>query len=209
MGLALFVASVFDLLSDLCLLIILLKIGEYLLFFCAMMASAAVIVSTLQLDYATFGEISKSDLGGASVVRTPLIIVAVVVSCVRFQSLEVLRLKVKGQELLAMPMEQKHYWFIQQGATLGVFASFPHFLVAISVLRDGGHTAHYGSLEHSILVFSLFFSAGSILMTALSHERVQRLACMKNITCFSARGGGEGDMYDEFLSGSEKLSGSE
>jgi hypothetical protein len=114
LGLALFVASVFDLLSDVGLLITLLAIGEYLLFFCAMMASAGVVMSTLQLDYATFGEIAKSDLGGASVVRTPMIIVAVAVSCVRFQSLEVLRLKVGGQELMSMPMEQKHYWFIQQ-----------------------------------------------------------------------------------------------
>ena len=120
-----------------------------------------------------------------------------------------------------------------QGAILSIFTSFPHFLVALSVFRDGGHTAHYGGGERfflrkytalrgllvisrlfserllGITVFSLFCSAGSIMITALSRVQRQRMErCVTMVRGSKADGDDErgSDMYDELLSGSRPSS---
>lgn len=131
-----------------------------------------------QLTYATFGAVSaaadeqsmKGWLygGGASVpCRNVVLLVAVLASIVRFESLEILRLRLFGKPVISMPINDLHYAFIQRGNQLAAMASLPHMLAAIAVLRDGGHSAHYGKFERLLILFSLTFSICSLVSSAL------------------------------------------
>jgi hypothetical protein len=222
-GLGLFIASGIDLLSDVCLLITLLLIGEWMLLFCAFGASVGVAVATLQLAYATFGAVSadsnssSADGGGADLVkdwlyssstsmacRNTTLAVAVIVSAVRFECLEILRLKVCGQEIVSMPIADKHYAFIQRGNLLSTCASFPHMLTAMAVLRDGGHTAHYGDTERFFIILSLVFSIVSILLAILSRiEKTRRLLHVLKSAKGSGGAVGDGSSIYSDISGSE------
>ncbi len=184
-GLALFVGSGIDLLSDICLLITLIVIKEWLLLLCAFGVSVGGGIATLQLTYATFGKVSSEAdehsmrdwlYGGATSMacRNAVVVVAVLVSMVRFESLEILRLRLFGKAILSMPINDSHYAFIQRGNRLAVMTSLPHMLAAIAVLRDGGHAAHYGHGEQFFIILSLVCSTVSILSAGLKRvERVQ------------------------------------
>ena len=114
LALSLFVAATFDILSDAGLVITLLAIGEWLHLICCLVASAVVVSSILQLDSTLFDQIAKSSAGGANVVQQGIKLVAVAVSTARFESLEILRLRLWGKGVISLPMEHKHFAFIQR-----------------------------------------------------------------------------------------------
>lgn len=108
--------------------------------------------------------------GGTSVpCRNALLLLAVLASTVRFESLEILRLRLCGKAVISMPINDSHYAFIQRGNKLAAMASLPHTLAAIAVLRDGGHSAHYGSFEEIFILLSLTFSVCSLVSAALKN----------------------------------------
>ena len=61
-----------------------------------------------------FDQIKKSSAGGANVVQQGIKLVAVAVSTARFESLEILRLRLWGKGVVSLPMEHKHFAFIQR-----------------------------------------------------------------------------------------------
>ena len=103
-----------------------------------------------------------------------------------------------------MPIADKHYAFIQRGNLLSTCASFPHMLTAMAVLRDGGHTAHYGDTERFFIILSLVFSIVSILLAILSRiEKTRRLLHVLKSAKGSGGAVGDGSSIYSDISGSE------